>query len=323
MIFQIDFNINLFQFFFVFYSFYCPAFCSLLLDWIENENNQNDDGLVLPFSPVMRPSQLSSMQSKNSNSFMDAFMQHLKANERKPDTTPSTLGTVKPIECMPAVVPKQPKKPPSPKESKPARKPREPSVRKPRRKKESNCTTIGLQIQIRDPNTEREAPHPVVYESNKGAYPFNSVGIEAVNAPSIMISNVAENYLPVSSAPSSSSCALNTGQHTYYNMDKTDSEPGEQYLDEPDPVYHVQPMGILSKDCGNGSTASIMHGPDINVSSEGYQIQTPLHPYNMYAEQKGNGHPIISHFNVAHTNVNNGSVVCEPLHNWRAGNEIM
>lgn len=323
----------------IFFSILLPAFCSLLLDWIENEKNQNDDGLVMPFSPVMRPSQMSSNQLKNSNSFMDAFMQHLKANGRQIDTSPppsvaTTTTTTTKLETKLPMEPKQQqqqqsqpqpqlKTPKQPKERKPrqqTKKPREPStVKKPRRKKGSNCTTIGLHIQIRDPKTEPNQTSD--FESNKVTYPFTSDGIEAIDGTSNMISNTAtENYLPVST---SSSCELGTGAYTYYNMDKTENEPGEQYLFEPEPIYHVQPMAILTpNECGNGST-TIINNSNINVTSDGYQIQAPMRPYNMYTEQKGNGHPILSHFNVAHTNVNNSSVVCDPLHNWRAGNEIM
>lgn len=314
-----------------FFSFFLlPAFCSLLLDRIENEKNQKDDGLVMPFSPVMRPSQMSSNQSKSSNpSFMDAYMQHLKENERMSVTTTPVLvtnittTTTTKLENRLPMEPKQPKKPKEPKNRKPrqqTKKPREPSVKKPRQKTEKNCTTIGLHIQIRDPKTgEQETHQTVEYESNKIVYPFSSNEIEGAPASNMISTNVVtENFLPVSS-----SCELDTSSHTYYNMDKTENEPGEQYLYEPEPIYHVQPLGMLSNnECGNGSTP-IMHNPDTNVSSNGYQIQTPLNPYNMYTEQNGNGHPILSRFNVAHTNVNNSSVVCDPLHNWRAGNEIM
>lgn len=260
----------------------------------------------MPFSPVMRPSQMLSNKSKNSNTFIDAFVQHLRENERKNDTTSSSLATERLVNMLPTE-PKQPMELKQLKERKPQqpRKPREPSVKKPRRKKESNCTTIGLQIQIRDPNTEQE-PVQDDFESNKITYPFQSDEIDAI-ATSNLISNPTENYLPVSSSE------LGTTSHTYYNMDSTENEPGEQYLYEPEPIYHVQPMGILSNECGNRTTP-IIQSPDING--------VPLNPYNMYSDQKGNGHPLISHFNVSHTNVNNSSVVCDPLHNWRAGNEI-
>lgn len=296
-------------------SFFLLAFCSLLLDWIENERNQ-DGSMIMPFSPVMRPSQILPNQSMNSmnsmnskNSFMDAFMQHLKANERKTDTAPTALFTPQRPENGLPMEPKQPKEPKPPKERKQARKPREPSVRKPRRKKEeNNCTTIGLQIQIRDPNTEPE-PEPAIhddFESNKITYPYQSDEIDAITT-SNLISSAAENYLPVSSMSESGAAS-----HTYYNMDSTENEPGEQYLYEPEPVYHVQPMGILPNECGDRSTP-IIPSPDINAS--------PLNSYNLYSDQKPNGHPILSHFNVSHTNVNKGSV--SSLHNWRAGNEIM
>lgn len=288
------------------------TFCSLLLDWIENEKNQDGHGHVMPFSPVMRPSQMLQNQSKNSNSFIDAFMQHLKENERKADTTPTSFATER-LENRLPMEPKQPREPKQPKPPKERkqreRKPREPSVKKPRRKKdESNCTTIGLQIQIRDPNTEPEPTIHGDFKSNKITYPFQSDEMDGLTT-SNLISNAAENYLPVSTEP-----GLGTASHTYYNMDSTENEPGEQYLYEPEPVYHVQPMGILSNECGNRSTP-VIQSPDINATS--------LNPYNLYSDQKGNGHPLLSHFNVSHTNVNNSSVVCDTLNNWRAGNEIM
>lgn len=304
-----DFYFNIYFFHFIL----LPAFCSLLLDWIENEKNQDGHGHVMPFSPVMRPSQMLPNQSKNSNSFIDAFMQHLKANERKIDTTPPASFANERIEKRLPMDVKQSKEPKPSKERKP-RKPREPSsVKKPQRKKEeSNCTTIGLQIQIRDPNTEPEPPPPSCdFESNKISYPFQSDDRLDTISTSNLISTVAENYLPVVSSESE----LGTASHTYYNMDSTENEPGEQYLYEPEPVYHVQPMGVLSNECGNRS-APIVQSPDINAA--------PLNPYNVYPDQKGTGHhPLISHFNVSHTNVNNSSVHCDPLHNWRAGNEIM
>lgn len=263
----------------------------------------------MPFSPVMRPSQMLPNQSKNSNSFIDAFMQHLK--ERKNDAAPSASFTVErpenriPMEPKPPR--KEPKQPKQPKERKPAaRKPREPSVKKPRQKKDNttNCTTIGLQIQIRDPNTERDEPPPnsEPFETNKSAYPYHLDEVDAITT-SNLISNAAENYLPVSTEPELGAAA----SHTYYNMDSTENEPGEQYLYEPEPVYHVQPIGILPNECGNRS-APIVQGPDLNAP--------PLNPYNLYSDQKGNGHQLISHFNVSHANVSD-------LHNWRAGNEIM
>lgn len=296
-----------FNFFILFFSL---AFCSLLLDWIDNERNQ-DGSMIMPFSPVMRPSQIIPNQSNNSkSSFMDAFMQHLKATERKNDTAAApALFTPDRVEIRLPMEPKQQKEPKPPKERKPARKPREPSVKKPRRKKEeSNCTTIGLQIQIRDPNTEPapEPPQHNDFESNKITYAYQSDETDAI-ATSNLISNAAENYLPVSSVSE-----LGAASQTYYNMDSTENEPGEQYLYEPEPVYHVQPMGVLPNECGDRSTP-IIPSPDINAP--------PLNPYNLYSDQKANGHPILSHFNVSHTNVSKSSV--NSLHNWRAGNEIM
>lgn len=282
----------------------------MLLDWIQSEKNQDGHEQDMPFSPVMRPSQVLPNQAKNSNSFIDAFMQHLKETELKNDPTPTPYAADRLEKRLP-MEPKHPKESKPPKERKQPKKPREPSIKKPRRKKEvdqSNCTTIGLQIQIRDPNTEPEPPLYTDSESDKIAYAYQSDGIDTI-ATSNLISSAAKDYLPVSSES-----MLGAASNTYYNMDSTENEPGEQYLYEPDPVYHpIQPMAILSNECGNRSTP-IHQSPDINAS--------PLNPYNLYSDQKGNGHPLLSHFNVSHTNGSNSSAVSS-LHNWRAGNEIM
>lgn len=271
----------------------------LLLDWTENEKRQFEDGQVLPFSPVMRPSQTPSSQS-NRNTFIDAYMKHLHQNSQTNQAVKSQMPTAPKIE-------KEKKLPkPNAKLPKPPRKPREPSVKKSRTKTDSNCTTIGLQIQIRDPNTE-PATLETSYESEGTPYPYNADEI-GTGLPSNVISNAVEHYTHV--APT-----INTA--TYYNLDSLENESGEQYLYEPEPVYHAQPMNIMPTEYVSPTT--------INSTSNG-AMHTPLHAYTIphvnYSDQKNNA-TLLSRFNVSHTNLTNNPVVYDPMHNWRAGNEIM
>lgn len=299
---------NLFSFFrfFFFNVLFCsvsflyplPTFYSLLLDRTENEKRQNEDSQVLPFSPILRPSQITSNLT-NSNTFMDAFMKHLQQGQ-----TIENNKIAIPMEAVPTSTPE--KKLPKP------RKPRDPSAkRKPRKTEETNCTTIGLQIQIRDPETEPATQVPL--ETNIGpevqTHPFNSDEI-GVTTPSNVISNaIKQQYTPT--VPTSN-------QATYYNMDSSENEPAEQFLYEPEPVYHAQPMNMMANECVSVSNR-VKHNSNINHPSDDH---SPLQPYNIYSDQK-NSASLISRFNVSHTNVSNNPVVRDTMHNSWRGNEIM
>lgn len=249
--------------------------------------NQNNHREVLQLSPVMRPSQITS-NSSNKSTFMDVFMQHLqqvKTNDtKKPSMTPMI--------AVPTSTPE--KKLPKPK------KPREPSIKKPRKKKDTNCTTIGLQIQIRDPKTEPTIKTPLdssiesVVETSSN---FTSNEIDTSTPPLNVISTTVEQYKPTD--PS-------VNQAIYYNMDSSENEPAEQFVYEPEPAiyHHTQPMNITNE-CVSVSNR-VKHNSNTNHhQNDGYP---PLQPYNIYSDPKNNP-SLIRRFNLSHPNVTNNAVV--------------
>lgn len=308
-----------FSFHFFFLSFlFVPTFGSSLLDWTENAKKQNGDDHIMPFSPVMRPS-----QTNNRHTFMDAFVKHLEETVKikKPETIMENASVIANAGDTTTIHKTKEKKLP-----KQPRKPREPSsgVKKPRKKKtDTNCTTIGLQIQIRDPNTE-PATLNSSFESAVIAttYPYHpDANSTAASLPN-MISNAVENCVPTATLSNTA---------TYYNMDSTEHEPGEQYLYEPEPIYHVPTMTMMPSECVSvQQPTTIIQNTNLHHHTNGDDgsgaggggYPTSLHPYDLYAEQKNNA-SLISRFNVSHTNVSNNPPVCDTLHNWRAGNEIM
>lgn len=260
---------------------------------------------------VPHPSPIVKNQMNTNNSFINEFMRHLQQEQ-----SASVDVTIKGAIGTNSTEQKLPKKP---------RKPRDPSaVKKPRKIKETDtkkCTTIGLQIQIRDPSTEPVTASPLEtsFESTEmiSMYPFKSNEIGETVSPTKLISNSVEQYIPASSS---------VNQTTYYNINQTECVPAVQMLyepelepepePEPEPVYHSHNMNLMTNECVSVSNP-LMH--TTNPNHLGNDCPATHQSYSIYSEQQKNNAALLSHFNVSHTNVNNNA----SIHNWRAGNEIM
>lgn len=312
-----------------------------LLDWTENESTEFEENLSLP---AMRPSKLSA-----NNTFMGAFMRHLQQGTETKDveSVASTLEKKPALKIVKAKVPREPKKP---------RKKKKDESQATVAVSPHKCTTIGLQIQIHDPINEPPTATPLEtnFESDSAIYPFsqeyqeNVVGVGQAMMTMLTpmpppppppltqnpISNAMVDLSPSVVAPSN--------QHhtsTYYNLDQ--SRADEYIMYDPDPAAYGQPMNMMPNMILHNQLQDIPLPSQPQPSSPTLTpLQTaPIHlgntmmpqnhpPYDIqlinYSDQTNSSAALISHFNVSHTNVNNTSTVCDPVHNnWRPINEIM
>lgn len=232
--------------------------------------NGTNDGQSLPFQAPLRPSTVFPGRAKD-NSFMGEFMRHLQQGADV--------------------------------------KIKETNYRSHKKNDKSNCTTIGLQIQIRDPKTPQSSSVPVTpVESTIGAEPlaYTDQNIEINNA----ISNAAMQRL--------SSITHTMTSATYYDLDS--ARLADDFIVYDPQIEPAQPDGVPTNQSAN--IPNQLHSPAVNNANG-----EACRPYGIglvnYAEQKNNA-SLISHFNVSHSNVSNNSVMCDQVHSWgRGANEIM
>lgn len=339
--FSVIFFSFIFFFFLIFFSFgnffFFEKFLfdGALLDGTENEN----DDLSMPYSAPMRPSKIA-IKPTADNTFNGAFGAFLNSYQETKHPTTAPKQPASKCEKTTATKPKIAREPKKPKQPKAAREPKMPKKSKIIQKPE--CTTIGLQIQIRDPIVESQ-PTPASSDTNfvSNAYSYS----QNEKMPPNMIS---ESMLQTSS-PVSLPTNINPHTATYYNMDSNAqislADDFIVYDPVPDPVsYHSQSIDVTSNECidisrqmHNHSSMNHHHHPynhqnhhrldNVIPATNATPPNNSHHPYDIrminYSDQK-NSAALISHFNVSHTNVSNTSAVCDQVHsNWRAANEIM
>lgn len=298
--------------------------------------------------------------SKDTNTFMGAYLAHLQqGNDRKPEIVVES-DQIPAKKSKSPREPKAPKVPKSPREPKAPKKPREPkapkaprdpsSVKKPREKK-IKSTTINLQIQLHDPNTEPSNAMGGAIATDTYAYRHGADNHQLSHAPHDVISNSMVQPAPVSQPIVHYTPIANSMQHltnipnanantnanphftpitsiingTSFYIDDPRNDITDQLIEyEPEPtVYQTHPINGTVTECvsvpnGSHPTLSHPHGDTRGMPHDSYTI-----PMKEYSELKA-GTSLLSHFNLSHPNVSNNSVVCEQtLNPWRAGNEIM
>lgn len=279
---------------------------------------------------------------------MGAFMRHLQQGT---DTTgvpsePSTIEKKPASKIVKAKLPREPKKPRKKKKELEVALPVSPP----------KCTTIGLQIQIHDPTNEPPTATSLEtsFESDSAIYPFSQecqedvIGVGAAmmtmsTPPPPPLPPLQSNPISNSMVEMSPSVAAPSNQHhtsTYYNLDQ--SRADEYIMYDPDPATYGQPMNmmpnmILHNQLQNiplpsqpqppsSPTLTPLQTVPIHLGNTVMPQNHPQYDYQLmnYSNQNNSSAALISHFNVSHTNVNNTSTVCDPVHsNWRPINEIM
>lgn len=352
LFFRFSFCSSFFFFFIFFFSFFVD-FClaplvydaefGTFLDWTENDSGQFEENLSLP---AMRPSKLPANPSDH-NTFMGAFMRHLQqgTDTKVVASVPPTVEKKPASKIVKAKVPREPKKP---------RKKKKDAAQAAVPVSPPKCTTIGLQIQIHDPINEPPTATPLEtsFESDTAIYPFSQecqedvVGVGAammtMSTPPPPPPPLTQNPISNTMVELSPSVAAPSNQHhtsTYYNLDQ--SRADEYIMYDPDPATYGQPMNMMptmisphqleniplpSEPQPPSPTLTPLQTAPIHLGNSVMPQNQPSYGIQLlnYSDQNNSSAALISHFNVAHTNVNNTSAVCDPVHNnWRPINEIM